>query len=952
MTVSPSPSDRPAIARVLNDEDRLEALRRYRILDTEPEPAFDRLARLVAHLFEVPVALVNFVDADRQWFKSTVGIEERQTGVDVSFCVYTVADEDVVVIEDLADDERFADNPYVTEKGMRFYAGAPLVTPDGYCLGTLCVMDTRPRVPSDAALARLKDLANLAVDELELRRQVANHEMARTHLQESRKLLQHAEELAHVGGWTYDPQTDELTWTAETYRIHDLPPGSDIDLETAIEFFSPESRPVIQSHVETLVKEGGEYDLELDIVTAEGRSRRIRTIGTAHRTNGKTTRLTGAIQDVTERYWAERLTEMQSTFFEAIASGTEIDTVFDELCRAVEKQIDAAWVSILRREEGQLVHAAAPSLPAQYVEAIDGMAIGPSAGTSGTAAHDNRTVVTEDVRTDERWAGGRAWAEEVGVRSCWSTPIRGEDGTVLGVLTLYDRTPGTPSDEARELMGAMASVAGVALMREKRERALRRSEERFRTVVENAQPMVFMVDQDGTILLSEGDDLAALGLAPGEGVGESVFDRYAEHTALLDQIRRALNGEPVDDEVELDGRILDSWYSPFYDEEGRVAGCIGMAADVTERREMKENLRERKERLRVAQRMANLGYWTRDLRTGELLWSDETRRIFGWPEEKAVTYDAFMDAVHPDDRERLRTAQEAALNGDQRLDLEYRIRRPSGEERVLQERGGLRRNEAGEAVSLMGAVLDITEEARRREQLLEAKEAAEEADRVKTALLSNMNHELRTPLTSIISFSELIRENPDLADQFIGRVLGGGKRLLYTLNTVMDFAELEGKGHGTSVRLVHLEELVRSVVNDFREQARRKGIDLVVEGLEKAGSVSLDEHRVERVLTHLLHNAVKFTDEGTVTVRAGEDGDTVVFEVSDTGPGIDPEFLPHAFDEFAQASTGYDRSHEGNGLGLTVTKRLVERMGGTIDVESEAEEGTCVTVRVPSAAAA
>lgn len=944
---APNPLDHPSVAEVVRDEARLKALRRYNILDTDPEPGFDRITRLAAHLFDVPTALVNFVDDDRQWFKSTVGFEEKETDLDVSFCVYTVEAGEPLIIEDLSADERFAENPYVWEEGIRFYAGIPLVSPDDHRLGTLCVLDTTTRSPSAEVVGRLRDLSEMVMDELELRRKVTEHEAARADLRQSRELLRHAQELAHVGGWTYDPQADDLTWTAETYRIHDLPTNHEIDVGAALDFFTPESRPVIESHVETLVEEGGEYDLELSIVTADGNRRRVRTIGTAHRTDGETTRLTGAIQDVTERHRAEQLTEMQSTFFESIASGTAIDEVLDELCRAVEGHLGSASVSILRRDGDQLVHIAAPSLPASYVEAVDGMSIGPSAGTCGRAAFKNQTVITEDIHTDERWRGGRGQGASAGIRSCWSRPIRGEDGTVLGTFAIYGHTPGTPSEDEQALMQKMAHVAGVALMREKREQALRQSKEKFRTVVENAQPVVFMVDRDGTFVLSEGDDLASLGLEPGEVVGESVFALYPDDSDLTGGIRRALNGEQVDNEIEVEGRIFDNWYSPFYDEQGRVAGCIGMAADVTERKEMREDLREREQRLQVAQRIANLGYWTRDLQAGDLVWSRETRRIFGWAETKEVTYDAFMAAVHPDDRERLRAAQEAALAGEERLDIEYRIRRPSGEERVVQERGGLRRNEDGEPVSLMGAVLDVTDRVRRREALREAKEAAEEADRIKTALLSNMNHELRTPLTSIISFSELIQENPSLSGRFVDRILGGGRRLLYTLNTVMDFAELEGDEHAVSPEPIQLRAAVRSVANDFRERARRKGVDLTVDIPDEIGSVVLDEHRVERVLTHLLHNAVKFTEEGAVTVRVEEGAEAVVIRVIDTGIGIESSFLPRVFDEFAQASTGYDRSYEGNGLGLTVVKRLVEQMDGTVDIESTPGEGTRVTVRTP-----
>jgi len=541
MTVSRpgAQTEQRAIPSVVRSDERLEALRQYRILDTEPEPAFDRIAKMAGHLFDAPTAIINFIDAERQWFKATRGFEEKQTGLDVSFCVYTLDAGEVTVIEDLSADERFETNPFVTEDGVRFYAGAPLVTSDGHRLGTLCVLDTDPQSPSEDTLNRLSDLAAMVVDELELRR--------------------------------------------------------------------------------------------------------------------------------------------------------EID----------------------------------------------------------------------------------------------------------------------------------------------------------------------------------------------------------------------------------------------------------------ERRKIESHLRRREDRLQVAQYIADLGYWTRDLRTDELVWSDETRRIFGWDEEKEVTYEAFMEAVHPDDRERLQTAQKAVLAGEGGIDLEYRIRRPSGEERVLQERGGLRHNEEGEPVLFMGAVLDVTERVRRREQLREAKEAAEEADRVKSALLSNMNHELRTPLTSIISFAELVDEKPEVASRFTDRILGGGRRLLYTLNTVMEFAELEAGNRSINPQDFQVGAVVRSVVNEFRERSRGDEVDLRVEVPEAMGSVTLDEYAVERILVHLVHNATKFTEDGTVTVSGQVEPDAVTLCVSDTGKGIDPASLPEVFDEFTQASTGYDRTHEGNGLGLTVVQRLVDEVGGTVDLESTPGEGTDVTVCLP-----
>ena len=167
---------------------RLDALHRYDILDTPSEDAFDRITRLAAALFDTPIALVNLVAEDRQWVKSAVGLERRETELDASLCVHALASDDVTVIEDATQDERVADNPLVTgPPSIRFYAGAPLLTPDGFRIGTLCVMDTEPRSFSDATYAQLDDLASMVMDELELRHEIRVREAAQEKIQRQKE---------------------------------------------------------------------------------------------------------------------------------------------------------------------------------------------------------------------------------------------------------------------------------------------------------------------------------------------------------------------------------------------------------------------------------------------------------------------------------------------------------------------------------------------------------------------------------------------------------------------------------------------------------------------------------------------------------------------------------------------------------------------------------------------
>ncbi len=158
---------------------RVAALHEYRILDTLPEPAYDDLTRLASEICRTPIALVTLIDSDRQWFKSRVGLDVAETPRDIAFCAHALFDTELLVVRDTTQDERFADNPFVTAAPrIRFYAGAPLVSHDGQVLGTLCVLDSEPRELTPEQMDALRALARQVMAQLELRRKVADLQTA------------------------------------------------------------------------------------------------------------------------------------------------------------------------------------------------------------------------------------------------------------------------------------------------------------------------------------------------------------------------------------------------------------------------------------------------------------------------------------------------------------------------------------------------------------------------------------------------------------------------------------------------------------------------------------------------------------------------------------------------------------------------------------------------------
>ncbi len=251
------------------------------------------------------------------------------------------------------------------------------------------------------------------------------------------------------------------------------------------------------------------------------------------------------------------------------------------------------------------------------------------------------------------------------------------------------------------------------------------------------------------------------------------------------------------------------------------------------------------------------------------------------------------------------------------------------------------------AVTLRQARLDAERELYESE-LIAAKEHAEEMARLKSAFLTNMSHEIRTPLSGIIGFAQVLHEEVTIEHrEFVELIEESARRLLDTINSVLDLARLESGRMNMVPEPLNLASQAEHAVRLLQSLADRKNLRLDVLINEQQAWCKVDKASFDRVVNNLVGNAIKFTHQGGVRVEISADNANVYMSVHDSGVGISEDFLPHLFDEFRQEEAGADRSHEGSGLGLAITSKLVGRMGGVLSVESEKGIGSTFTVRFP-----
>jgi PAS domain S-box-containing protein len=526
--------------------------------------------------------------------------------------------------------------------------------------------------------------------------------------------------------------------------------------------------------------------------------------------------------------------------------------------------------------------------------------------------------------------------------------LRHKDGTYRWILSRGVAVWDTAGKPVR-----MAGSHVDLTERRMAEQALRESESKLRVFITNVPAILFSIDRAGVITMAEGLGMEALKFLDGGIVGHSVAELYGDVPGVVESVKRALGGESFVTTMQLQQLFYEVAYSPIHHPDGAVTGVIGVAHDVTERHKAEEALEISERRTRLIVENAYDAYVAMDREGAIVDWNPQAERVFGWSREEAIGR-SLSDTIIP---QRMRTRHLQGLvhflhTGEgpllnRRIEVQA-LRRDGGEFPVEMTISTMR---IEESVIFSAFIHDISDRIRAKEELERTADELRRSNGDLEQFAYIASHDLQEPLRMVASYTQLLERRyaaqlDDTAREFIGYAVDGAKRMQQFITGLLRYSRVATDPRVLDV--VNLQEAFDVAIANLRIAIQESGATVEARAMPV---VQGDPRQLGQLFQNLIGNALKFRKPGVaprVDVWAEREGDFWRVSVRDNGIGLDPRFSERVFIIFQRLHTREE--YEGTGLGLAICKKIVERHGGRIWVESKEGEGATFFFTLPAAA--
>ncbi|WP_298721347.1 PAS domain-containing protein [uncultured Oceanisphaera sp.] len=941
------------IPSVPTDEwQRLQALMATGLLDSPPEARFDRLTRIAQSSFGVDIALVSLVDSERQWFKSAQGLGEVcETGREISFCGHAILDSGLLVVEDAHLDPRFFDNPLVLQPPhIRFYAGAPLHTSGGYRIGTLCIIDSKPRTFGAAESELLRIMADTVEEQIN---QSQLTELRRS-LQASESRAQLVIEGAHIGIWQCDMQTGRCEFNERWadmlgYRLAELAP---LTFDTWKSRVHPDD--VVGATVAMKRHLAGKepvYECKFRMKHKAGHWVWLQSRGRlfSRDDDGKPLMMYGTHADITTERETLAQLERKNRALQLL------NRIAFELDGSLDQQITQALslgCDYLQLELGIVSEILGEVYAVRWVAAPPEAEIAPGLHFVLEQTYCHLLLQQPGVMAIQHMAHSSFQQAECyrqfGLESYIAIRLL-VDGQLFGTLNFSAVAPREwPFDDTdRMFIGLLARWLEDMLGK-------RAQQERLDKLVEQTPGMLYQYR-----LWPNGHSAFPYSSSGIEQIYRVSPEAVKENAAVVFERIHGPDLEQVSASIQASERHLAIWHTQYrvVQQDGSLRWVEGRArperlddgstvwhgylTDIQHEKQAELALADSERRLRGLFELSSIGIALNDFSTGAFI--DVNRALLdatGFDKEHLLALD--YRVLTP---EEYKAADQQAL---EQLKLhgsyppyEKEYTRWDGSRFPVRQRGMLVRDAAGKTL-LWSFVEDIS--------------ALKQVEQMQREFVATVSHELRTPLTSITGSLGLLNQGvlgdlPAKAGQMVRVAHNNSKRLNLLINDLLDMEKLVAGKMPFCLQACDLAELIHEAVEMNRPLGKERGVCLEIGTMAAEARVQADRDRLLQALSNLQSNAIKFSPEqGRVLISTEWQGtDRLRILVRDRGDGIPDSFRSRIFQKFAQADSSDTRKKGGTGLGLAITRELLERMGGSVDFESTPGQGSCFWLEIPAA---
>jgi len=681
-------------------------------------------------------------------------------------------------------------------------------------------------------------------------------------------------------------------------------------------------------------------------------------------TGGRILRWCVLLTDIDDRKRAEAQLAGEKRLLEMVAAGGPLTEVLTALCRFVEDTAaDCKCGVYLIDWSGPTFHTgAAPSMPATFNDALEGLTVEAAAGPCALAALSGSQVIAEDLESDLHWQQSliRPLALRHGLRAQWSTPICSRDGSVLGTFAIFQDHPSSPTQVQQDLIAQVTHIASIAIERGLNDEALRSSERNLSLTINTIPTFISVSRPDGTVLSVNQAALDYHGITLQDVQKEDFHTRFFHpddgerlHEERKEALKRPLQFEYETRALGKDGKYR--WFlvrcNPLLDDQGTIDRWYATAFDIEDQKRAQEDLRRSEAFLAEAQRLTSIGSFSWRVATDEITWSEELYRIYEFDPGIKITPEVIRTRVHPEDLTLYEKMVEQARNGADDFEWQYRLLMPDQSIKYIHAVAQATRDSDGQ-LEYIAAVRDVTARRFADEALDKARSELAHVARVMSlgALTASIAHEVNQPLSGIITNASTCMRmldaeppNVDGARETAKRTIRDGRRAADVITRLRALFSRKD----VIIEPVDLNEATREVIALSRSELERNRVIVRPTLTDNLPLVKGDRVQLQQVILNLLRNASDamssvYNRPRMLLIRTEQGADaTVQLSVQDIGRGFGTESLNRLFEAF------YTTKSDGMGIGLAVSKSIIENHHGRLWATPNKGPGVTFSFSIP-----